>query len=346
MHTIFISSRSGLLLSNASEWLTSLLTIVILWSGSRLVIDRVLSPGELLSFYTLTAFFTVPVRALIGANRPMQDALVAADRLFEIIDLETEKEIQEDLYIDRFPEGDLVFDNVHFYYGPGNPVFSGLNLRIPRHHMTAIIGESGCGKSTLHSLLLKLYPLNAGNILIGDMDIQYISTALLRKRIAAVPQHTDLFPGDFISNIALGEREPDLERIFDICQKLGLHEFIERLPDRYSTIIREQGMNLSGGQKQRLGIARALYRNPSILILDEATSSLDPQSERKVQDTVRWFYDQKKTIIVIAHRLSTIRYCDSIIYVNKGGQIISGTHEMLLSENKDYAGWWSDRPNV
>jgi ABC-type bacteriocin transporter len=339
MRALFTSSRHGLQMANATEWVTRLLTISILWAGSYLVIDRILSPGELLSFYTLTAFFTTPVQALIGANRSMQDALIAADRLFEIIDLETEKENREGPGFDRFPEGDLVFENVHFSYGSGNPVFNGIELRIQQNQMTAVMGESGCGKSTLLSLIQKLYLPDTGNILIGGTDIQFISTSLLRTRIAAVPQQTDIFEGDFISNIALGDYEPNLERIFDICQRLGLHEFIAKMPARYRSIIREQGINLSGGQKQRLGIARALYRDPAILILDEATSALDPDSERRVQETLSWFYEMKKTIIVITHRPATIKSCDTIIYL-KQGKAVCGTHKKLLSENEEYAGWW------
>ncbi len=253
MRAIFSSSRNGLVLSNVSEWITGLLTISILWWGSYLVIDQVLSPGELLSFYTLSVFFTTPVQALIGSNKSMQDALIAADRLFEIIDLETEKEAGGRLTLDSFEEGDLLFNNIHFSYNPGIPVFCGLQFQISKNKMTAIIGESGCGKSTLLSLIQKFYPLNGGDILIGKTSIQYISTTVLRQQIVAVPQHTDLFQGTIISNIALGEHEPDLERIFDICSRLGLHEFINNLPARYQTIVREQGTNLSGGQKQRSG---------------------------------------------------------------------------------------------
>jgi ABC-type bacteriocin transporter len=340
MKVIFTSSRNGLILTNTSEWITSFLNILILWTGSYLVIDRILSPGELLSFYTLTAFFTTPVQALIGANKPMQDALIAADRLFEIIDLESEEEMTELQTLDSFPEGDLVFDNVHFSYGPGIPVFNGLYLHFPWNQITAVIGDSGCGKSTLLTLIQKIYQPNGGNIFIAGINIQYVSTALLRQKIAAVPQHTDLFHGTIISNIALGENKPDLLRIFDICNRLGLHDFISSLPARYLTIIREQGINLSGGQKQRLGIARALYMDPAILILDEATSALDPESEGRVQETLRWFYDQKKTVIIITHRLATIKYCDSIIFLKQGKHPVSGTHERLLHENPDYASWW------
>ncbi len=340
MKTIFTSSHHGLILSGVSEWITSFLNILILWTGSYLVIDRILSPGELLSFYTLTVFFTTPLQALIGANKPMQDAMIAADRLFEIIDLESEKEITELQIPDCFPEGDLVFDNVLFSYSPGIPVFSGLQLRFHQNHITAVVGDSGCGKSTLLSLIQKIYQPNGGKIFIAEINIQYISKAVLSEKIAAVPQHIDLFHGTIISNIALGENKPDLERIFDICIRLGLHEFITSLPAQYQTIIREQGVNISGGQKQRLGIARALYRKPSILIMDEATSALDPESERKVQETLQWFYNQKKTIIIVTHRQATVKYCDSVIFLKQGKLPLSGTHEKLLYENPDYKQWW------
>lgn len=311
MQSVFISSRNGILISHLSDWITGLLMIILLWNGANLVMGHVLLPGELISFFTMAAFFAIPVQALIQANKPFQDALIAADRLFEITDLEKEK--NDKLQIECFPEGDLVFENVYFSYGSGTVVFNGQDIRLPIGRITAVIGESGSGKSTLLSLIQKLYVPDRGKIMIGDMDIQHLSTRILRKKIAAVQQHIDLFEGDFIYNIALGEQEPDMDRVCEICHRLGLHSFIDQLPDRYQTIVRERGMNLSGGQKQRIGIARALYKDPQILILDEATSALDTASEKKVLDTLRWFYDQKKTIVVIAHRLSTIRQCDSIV---------------------------------
>jgi ATP-binding cassette, subfamily C, bacteriocin exporter len=319
--SVFISNRNGLLMSHLSEWITSLLMIILLWNGANLVIDHRLLPGELISFFTISAFFTIPVQGLIHANKPLQEAFIAADRLFEITDQETEK--NEEFQTELFPNGDLVFENIHFSYGPGNIVFKGLDIRLPMGRISAVVGESGSGKSTLLSLIQKLYEPDEGKILIGDIDIQHLSTSLLRKKIAAVQQHIDLFEGDFISNIALGDYEPDKDRIFEICQRIGLHTFIDQLPDRYQTVIREQGINLSGGQKQRIGIARAIYKDPQILILDEATSALDTVSEKKVLDTLRWFYNQKKTIIVIAHRLSTIRQCDSIILLSQSEIVVS-----------------------
>jgi ATP-binding cassette, subfamily C, bacteriocin exporter len=341
MRAIFTSSRIGLILANLSELVTGILTISILWIGSYLVMDHVFSLGELLSFYTLIIFFTNPVRALIGANRSMQDAIIAADRLFEIIDLETENENMENCTVEKLPSGDLVFERVTFGYGQRIFVFNELQLRIKQYKMTAIVGDSGCGKSTMLSLIQKFYTLQGGNIKIGEMDIQSISNLIIRQSIAAVPQHTDLFQGTILSNIAMGENDPDQERIFEICGRLGLHEFIMNLPSRYQTVIREQGVNLSGGQKQRLGIARALYKDPVILILDEATSALDPENEMRVQEALYWFYNQKKTIIVITHRLKTVLYCDTVIFLRHGKPALMGTHQKLISENSNYAEWWN-----
>jgi ATP-binding cassette subfamily B protein len=338
---IFTSSRSGIVLTNLSEFVTGILTISILWIGSYLVIDHVFSSGELLSFYTLIIFFTNPVRALIGANRSMQDAVIAADRLFEIIDLETEVESVENCPVVRLPTGDLIFEHVMFSYGRGPFIFNDLHIRIPQFKMTAVIGDSGCGKSTMLSLIQKFYSPQNGIIKIGETDIQNISNSIIRQGIAAVPQHTDLFQGSILSNIALGEDEPNEERIVEICRRLGLHEFIMNLPSRYHTVVREQGVNLSGGQKQRLGIARAIYRDPAILILDEATSALDPENERKVQEVLHWFHNRTKTILVITHRLKTVLFCDTVIFLRQGKPAMAGTHQTLLSENSIYSEWWN-----
>ncbi|HSZ32571.1 MAG TPA: peptidase domain-containing ABC transporter, partial [Puia sp.] len=233
MRAIFTSSRSGIVLANLSEFVTGILTISILWTGSYLVIDHVFSSGELLSVYTLIIFFTNPVRALIGANRSMQDAIIATDRLFEIIDLETETESVENCSMVKLPTGDLIFEHVKFSYGRGPIIFNDIQLRIPQFKMTAVIGDSGCGKSTMLSLIQKFYSPQNGAIKIGEIDIQNISNSLIRRGIAAVPQHTDIFQGTILSNIALGENEPDEEKVIEICSRLGLHEFIMNLPCRY-----------------------------------------------------------------------------------------------------------------
>jgi ATP-binding cassette subfamily B protein len=287
----------------------------------------------------LTGYFTESLQALTGANKNIQDALIAADRLFEIMDLEREKD-SADPERGGLPEGDVEFRNVYFRYSSGNKVFEGLNLLIEQHRITAIVGESGSGKSTLVALLQRLYHPEEGNILIGGMDIRHEGLAVLRRKIAAVPQQTDLFRGTIVSNIALGEEEPDMQRIFSLCERLGLHVFIDQLPGQYHARIHEQGINFSGGQKQRISIARALYRDPEILILDEAGASLDPESEAKVLEALQWFYSLGKTIIVITHRLSIVKHCHRVLLIRDGRLAAEGTHELLMREDKEYAGWW------
>jgi len=343
LRSIYQVGSKGLYLGNASSLVTQVFTVGILWAGSFFVIQRDLSPGELLSFYALIGYFTSPALSLISANKDMQDALIAADRLFEIIDLETEADKEEKIRLTPQLLGDIRFNKVCFRYGTRDTVFEGLTLTIEQHTSTAIVGESGSGKSTLMSLLQNLYPLKDGSITIGGTDIRYVANNSLRKIIGVVPQQIDLFSGTFIENIAVGEPAPDMQRILDLCTRLGIHEFIEQLPNTYYSVINEQGSNLSGGQKQRLAIARALYRNPEILILDEATASLDPASEQKVQQTLQWFRQQNKTVIIIAHRFSTVKNCDKIMVLQSGRMVEEGTHETLM-QNKHglYAQMWND----
>jgi ATP-binding cassette, subfamily C, bacteriocin exporter len=342
LQSIYKSSIYGLYLGTSSDFVTKLFTILLLWAGSYFVINRELTPGELLSFYALIGYFTGPAASLIGANKNIQDALIAADRLFEIIDLETEASNENKVELTPELIGDIHFNNVNFRYGTRAMVFQNLSLIIKKGESTGIVGESGSGKSTMLSLLQNLYPLKEGNITIGGLDLQYISNKSLRQRISVVPQQVDLFAGTIIENIAVGEFEPDVQRILQLSALLGINEFIEQLPATYNTIISEQGTNLSGGQKQRLAIARAIYRNPDILILDEATSSLDPTNEQKVQDTLAWFKQQGKTIIIIAHRLATIKNCDHIIVLKEGKLLEQGTHEQLLATKNLYSNYWND----
>ncbi|WP_407478716.1 peptidase domain-containing ABC transporter [Elizabethkingia anophelis] len=339
LKTIYTSVLNALFSSNSSEFLSRVFTIVLLWAGSGYVIDRVITPGELLSFYALIGYFTSPVAQLIGMNKTIQNALIAADRLFEIMDLEREETTDK---LELSPEhiGDIQFKEVSFSYGSRADVFAGFNCIIEKGKTTAIVGESGSGKTTLASLLQNLYPLKGGKILIGDYDINYISNYSLRSLISVVPQQIDLFSGNVIENIALGEDFPDVQRILDITKKLGVLTFVEKLPNGFQTYLGENGALLSGGQKQRIAIARALYKNPEILILDEATSSLDTESELVIQNTLNEFKSQGKTMVVIAHRLSTIANADTIL-VMKDGQIIEqGNHQELISQDSVYKSMW------
>ena len=289
-----------------------------------------------MSFYALIGYFTGPASSLIGANKSIQDALIAADRLFEIIDLEIESSDHNKVELTPELIDDIHFNNVHFRYGTRAMVFEGLSLTIKKGSSTGIIGESGSGKSTLLSLLQNLYPLKEGNITIGGLDLQYISNKSLRKAVSVVPQQIDLFAGTVIENIAIGDYEPDMQRILELSKMLGISDFKDQLPSGYNSLLGEQGVNLSGGQRQRIAIARALYRNPEILILDEATSNLDQLSESKVQETLEWFKSKGKTIILIAHRLNTIKNCDEILVLKEGKLVEQGTHNTLSNNTRSY----------
>ncbi|MRJ11614.1 peptidase domain-containing ABC transporter [Ornithobacterium rhinotracheale] len=340
LKTIYKSVLNALFAGSSSEFLSRIFTIVLLWVGAGYVIDRNITPGELLSFYALIGYFTSPVSQLIGMNKTIQNALIAADRLFEIMDLEREETTEK---MELSPEniGDIYFKDVSFSYGSRVDVFEKFNCTIEKGKTTAIVGESGSGKTTLASLIQNLYPLKGGKILIGKYDIQYISNYSLRHMVSVVPQQIDLFSGNVIDNVALGEEFPDVQRIVDIAEKIGILDFIEKLPNGFQTHLGENGSQLSGGQKQRIAIARALYKDPEILILDEATSSLDTESEQIIQETLKEFKAQGKTMIVIAHRLSTIAHSDKIMVLKEGKVIEEGTHqELIKKENSPYRNMW------
>ena len=339
LRTVYQSGKQGILSGSASEFTSQLFRIGLLWTGAYFVLDNELTPGELLSFYAIIGYFTGPAVSLIGANKTVQDALIAADRLFEIIDLERETHENK---TELTPElvGDIQLRDVTFAYNTRGTVFQQLTLHLQRGAITGIVGESGSGKTTLLSLLQGLYPLNGGSITIGGLDIRHLDLASLRRVVSVVPQQIDLFTGSIVENIAVGEPEPDMRRIIGICQQLGILEFVEKLPNGFATLLGERGTGLSGGQKQRLAIARALYRNPEILILDEATSALDTVSEQYVQRTLRQFRAAGRTVILIAHRLSTVMHADKIVVLAAGRLMEEGTHEQLLRSGGIYERLW------
>lgn len=326
----------------SSTFISQLFTIILLWSGSYFVIDREITPGELLSFYAIIGYFTGPVAQLVEANKQIQNAWIAADRLFEIMDLEREEQ-DDKIKLTRENIGDIAFRNVFFRYGTRVEVFKDFSLDIPKGKITAVIGESGSGKSTLISLLQNIYPIQKGKILIGEYDLKYIENSSLRDLVGVVPQKIDLFGGNVVENIAVGEFQPDMERIMKICKSIGILSFVENLPNGFATYLGENGATLSGGQKQRIAIARALYKQPEILVLDEATSSLDSTSESFVQKTIATLREQNKTIIVIAHRLSTVVHADKIVVLEKGEVVEQGSHKELYADKGHYYTLWQQQ---
>ncbi|MFD2244973.1 peptidase domain-containing ABC transporter [Pontibacter ruber] len=333
--SVYKSSINNISISTTSETISKVFTIVLLWIGAGYVLDNLITPGELMSFYAVIGYFTGPISTLIGMNKTIQNAMIAADRLFEIMDLEVESnehkfELKKELI------GDIYLKDIYFRYGSRKSVFEGLTLTIPKGKITGIIGESGSGKSTLISILQNLYPLQSGSVHIGDYDLKYIENKSLRQFVTVVPQKVDLFAGNVIENIALNDYQPDIQRIVSICGQLGMMEFIEGLPNGFATYLGENGASLSGGQKQRIAIARALYKNPEVLIMDEATSSLDPKSEEFVQITIRKLTEAGKSVIFITHRLAAVKDFDLLFVLENGKLIEQGTHSELLIKRERY----------
>ena len=234
------------------------------------------------------------------------------------MDLEREEDESQKIRLEKEMIGNILFENVAFRHGSRKQVFESLSLTIEKGKTTAIIGESGSGKTTLVSLIQHLYPLQSGNIYIGEINISQITNESLRRFVGSVPQQIELFAGTIVENIALGDFEPDMIKITELSKQLGIVDFIEKLPNGYLTPIGEHGTSLSGGEKQRIAIARALYKDPEILIFDEATSSLDSISEKYVKQTLDDLAKQGKTIIVIAHRLSTVKNANTIVVLENG----------------------------
>lgn len=339
----FHSIYGAIMAQGGIQFVSTAITIAVLWVGSLLVIDRELTPGTLMVFYSLISYVVSPIGFLISSNQTIQDALIAADRLFQIMDLEREQDDNRKIVLKPDMIGDISFEDVFFRYGSRKEVFKGVNLKIEQGKTTAIIGESGSGKTTLVSLLQHIYPIQSGRIRIGDYDIEQIDNRSLRRRIGTVPQQIELFAGTVADNIAIGDLNPDMKRIVDLSEQLGLKQFVERLPNGYNTYIGEHGVSLSGGERQRIAIARALYKEPEILIFDEATSSLDTPSERYVKQTLKALARKGKTVIIIAHRLNMVKEADRVVVIDRGKVVENGTHQELFRFGGIYSRLWTEQ---
>jgi ATP-binding cassette subfamily B protein len=346
LRNTYKSIYGSILASGGVEFISAGTTIAVLWIGSQYVINQEISPGSLMLFYSLIGYVLGPVTKLITANQTIQDALIAADRLFQIMDLEREQDESQKITLEPEMVGDITFENVTFRYGTRKQVFTSLNLTIQKGKTTAIVGESGSGKTTLVSLIQQLYPLQSGSIHIGSYNIAQIGNESLRRMVGSVPQQIELFAGNIVDNIALGDFEPDMRKVVELSDLLGIREFIEKLPNAYMTQIGEHGASLSGGERQRIAIARALYKNPEILIFDEATSSLDSISEKYVRQALNSLAKEGKTIIIIAHRLSTVKAADTIIVLENGRMMEAGSHDELLQLKGVYYKLWNEQYNI
>lgn len=317
--------------------------IVILWVGANKILHGDMTIGELIVFNSLLIYFLDPIENLIGLQPVLQTAMVAAERLSEILDLHVEKDMNNEDKIElESLKGNIEFINVDFRYGTREPVLKKINLLLEPGKSTALVGESGSGKTTLAKLLLKFYEINEGEILIDGINIKDINIEWLRDKIAYVSQDIFLLSDTIKNNLILGNKEITFEQVLTICKDVRAHDFINKLPLRYDTILEESGENLSGGEKQRLAIARALLRNPEIFIFDEATSNLDSITEKAITQSIKQA-TQNATVIIIAHRLSTIMKCDNICVLNDGEVIEVGNHDELLRNKGKYYDLWKEQ---
>ena len=300
--------------------------------------NATLSRGDFNSFVMFTVFLGASIGSLPDLYASFQKAIGATENLMEIIEESTETEILEGKATPLIA-GKVAFKDVNFAYPQRKDiqVMNTLSLHANPGETIALVGSSGAGKSTVASLLLNYYTINSGEILFDDHNIESIDVKHLRSHIAIVPQEVILFGGSIEDNIAFGRQDATKEEIKEASRQANALEFIESFPDGMATEVGDRGIQLSGGQKQRIAIARALLKNPTILILDEATSALDSESEKAVQEALDKLMEGR-TSFVIAHRLSTIRKADKILVLENGSVVEAGTHEELSSiENGVYA---------
>lgn len=319
--------------SPTTEFLSVIVGVVIIYLGSQLVlIERSITASQFIGFLFAIFQLMPPVKELSSVNNRIQESSAAAERIFEILDTEPNiKNISNPISVSSFNES-IEFENVSFKYDDSEDyVLRSINFKVEKGKIVAIVGSSGAGKTTLVDLIPRFYDPTEGRILFDGIDIKKIKIEDLRNLIGIVTQETILFNESVKNNIAYGLSDCTDEKIIEVAKAANAHNFIMELPQQYNTIIGEKGIKLSGGQRQRLAIARALLKNPPIMILDEATSSLDNESEALVQEAIERLM-KDRTVFVIAHRLSTIRNADRILVIEKGRIVQDGKHEELIFE--------------
>ena len=328
------ATRIRAIVTPSMELLSAFAIGGVVWYGGYSVIAGTRTQGQFMAFLTAMFLMYQPFKKLASANAIIQQGAAAADRVFEIFDVASDVQERPDAPdAPRFAH-EIEFRDVSFGYG-GKLVLRNIDLKINKGEMVALVGMSGVGKSTLADLIPRFYDVTSGKILVDGLDIRDVTLGSFRSQIGIVTQHTFLFNDTIKDNIAYGDRSKDMDHIIAAAKAAYAHDFIMALPQGYDTVIGEMGFKLSGGERQRLSIARALLKDPPILILDEATSSLDSESERLVQDALERLM-VGRTVLVIAHRLSTIHKADRIVVLVNGKIAEQGTHNELLELKTEY----------
>lgn len=307
---------------------------LLVWYGAREILHYKVTPGIIISFVMYLNLLFRPLRMLADKFNVLQMGVIAGERVFTVLD--SEEHLQNNgNYIPEAIAGNVVFEDVYFRYKPEVPVLKGISFNVPAGKTLAIVGHTGAGKTSIISIINRLYEIESGTILIDGHDIRKYDVETLRKQIGIVLQDVFLFSGTVMDNITLRNENINKEEVLRVTKAIGIHDFIMSLPGNYDFNVMERGNTLSQGQKQLLSFARALLYNPSILILDEATSSIDTHTELLIQKAIDTVI-QGRTSIIIAHRLSTIRKADEIIVLEKGKIIEQGNHESLMKQNGTY----------
>lgn len=332
----------GSLANSSAGFFAALGPALVLWYGGYRTIEGALSIGSLVAFYAYIKDLFSPIFRLAQLNVVIQTALASIDRIFEFLDIQPEIKDAPDAVTLKETQGNITFRKVTFYYKPDEPILKNISFEVRRGETVAIVGPSGVGKTTIINLMCRFYDPVDGTILLDGVDIRKIKKNHLRKFIGIVTQEAYMFNTSIYENLKFVDRWASEAAVIEACKKAYIHDFITTLPEGYDTQVGDRGMRLSGGQQQRLSIARAILKNPRILILDEATSSLDSRVENLIQQALEPVM-KERTTIVIAHRLSTIANADQILVLDKGEIVESGRHDELLSINGVYKQLWDEQ---